>query len=46
VEAFAFLQPAATKVDVIVTDHVMPGVQWLPCSFVGCTTCGRKWPLS
>jgi CheY-like chemotaxis protein len=26
VEAFAFLQPVATKVDVIVTDHVMPGV--------------------
>ena len=26
VEAFAFLRPAAAKVDVIVTDHVMPGV--------------------
>ncbi len=26
VEAFAFLHPVAAKVDVIVTDHVMPGV--------------------
>ncbi len=26
VEAFAFLQPVAAKVEVIVTDHVMPGV--------------------
>jgi len=26
VEAFAFLRPVASKVDVTVTDHVMPGV--------------------
>jgi CheY-like chemotaxis protein len=25
-EAFAYLHPSAAKVDVIVTDHVMPGV--------------------